>query len=318
MAYFGRVGGSSCERDRSSNWRLTKDQEARRCRGNSGYMVLAMARQFISLSDRYYLKGKESGTRLQPSLILTGAAIPHVIWGQDAVHYSLGGAFIFREKLDLQILLPPSRIQEAVKLLAPSYSPMSCEEIDGEKRALTASKKGICIVDYTLAFRDRPDDFARLKALQRGTKSDPYRVLLISNTIFNYNLDDIVQVSLPLCPDLPFPSVPALVHLMPIHIQKWIDAGYSPQSWAFIEICQYMLESAINDSFCEEVEEEYHDADDLPTRLKEMIVCLDEREKGWVYDYFLLDGESDGESDDEAIWDTIFPPSVAKTDSHGK
>ncbi|SJL01695.1 uncharacterized protein ARMOST_05018 [Armillaria ostoyae] len=180
--------------------------------------------------------------RLQPSLILAGAAIPHVIWGQEAVHYSLGGAFI-HEKLDLQILLPPSRFQEAVKLLATSYSPMSCEEIDDEKRALIASKQDIYITDYTVAFRDRPDDFVRLKSLQRDTKSDPYYVLLISNTIFNYPLDDIVQVSLPLFPDLPFPSVPALVHLMPIYIQKWTNAGYSAQSWAFIEICEYMLEA---------------------------------------------------------------------------
>ncbi|KAK0453340.1 hypothetical protein EV421DRAFT_2030316 [Armillaria borealis] len=70
------------------------------------------------------------------------------------------------EKLDLQILLPPSRIQEAVKLLlATSYSPMSCEEIDDETRPLIASNNDIYITDYTLAFRDRPNDFARLKSL---------------------------------------------------------------------------------------------------------------------------------------------------------
>ncbi|SJL02031.1 uncharacterized protein ARMOST_05355 [Armillaria ostoyae] len=241
--------------------------------------------------------------RLQPSLILTGTAILHVIWGQEAVHYSMGGAFIF-QKLDLQILLPPSSIQEAVKLLAPFYSPMSYGEIDDEKRALISSNKDIYIIDYTLAFRDRPDDFVRLKSLQRDT--DPYHVLLISDTIFNYPLDDIRQVSLPQA--FPFPSVPALVHLMPIYIQKWIDKGYSAQSWAFIEICQDLLEGAINHAFCKEVEEEYHDADELPTRLQEMMIRLDEREKRWIYDCFLLDGDTSGASDDEAEISLSFTP----------
>ncbi|KAK0242413.1 hypothetical protein EDD85DRAFT_785535 [Armillaria nabsnona] len=240
--------------------------------------------------------------RLQPAILLARAGIPHVIWGQDAVHYSLGGAFIFYGILDLQILIPPSRIQEAVTLLAPSYSPMSCLEIDIEKRVYNASHMDD-YTDYTLAFRDRPNDFVRLKSsVQRNTRSDPSRVLLISNTIFNYPLDETVPISLPLCPILPFPSVPTLVRLMPVHLQKWVDVGYSPQSWSFINICKFLLASAIRFSFPKEVEEEYNNADELPTRLKEMVVCLDEREKRWVYDRFLLgpDGSSAESSSDES------------------
>ncbi|SJL01693.1 uncharacterized protein ARMOST_05016 [Armillaria ostoyae] len=220
--------------------------------------------------------------RLQPAILLARAAIPHVIWGQDAVHYSLGGAFIFYDELDLQILIPPSRTQGAVTLLTPSYSPMSCDEIDEEKRAYNSSHLAH-YTDYTLAFRDRPNDFVRLKSLQRNTRSDPSRVLLISNTIFNYPLDETVPISLLLCPILPFPSVPVLFRLMPVHEM----AGYC----------------AINFSFPKELEEEYYDADELPARLKEMMICLDEREKRWVYDCFLLgsDGSSAESSSDESI-----------------
>ncbi|SJL01629.1 uncharacterized protein ARMOST_04952 [Armillaria ostoyae] len=240
--------------------------------------------------------------RLQPSILLARAAIPHVIWGQDAVHYSLGGAFIFYGMVDLQILIPPSRIQEAVTLLAPSYSPMSCDEIDEEKRAYNASHMDD-YTDYTLAFRDRPNDFVRLKSLQRNTsRSDLSRVLFISNTIFNYPLDETVPISLLLCPILPFPSVPVLVRLMPVNLQKRLDAGYSPQSWSFISICRFLLASALKFSFPKELEEEYDNADELPTRLKEMMICLDEREKRWVCDRFLLgsDGSSAESSSDES------------------
>ncbi|SJL01630.1 uncharacterized protein ARMOST_04953 [Armillaria ostoyae] len=185
---------------------------------------------------------------------------------------------------------------------------MSCDEIDEEKRAYNSSHMDH-YTDYTLAFRDRPNDFVRLKSLQRNTRSDPSRVLFISNTIFNYPLDETVPISLLLCPILPFPSVPVLVRLMPVHLQKWLDTGYSHQSAAFIGICESLLESAINFSFPKEVEEEYSNADELPMRLKELIISLDEREKRWVHDCFMLgsDGSSDeaveSDDDDDSIWD---------------
>ncbi|KAK0231142.1 hypothetical protein IW262DRAFT_461779 [Armillaria fumosa] len=258
----------------------------------------------ITMDDR----GGIPHRRLQPSILLARAAIPHVIWGQDAIHYSLGGSFIFYDILDLQILLPPSRIQEAVALLSPSYSPMTCDEIDEEKRVYNASHMDR-YTDYTLAFRDRPDDFVRLKSLERNTRSDPSRVLLISNTIFNYPLDETTPISLLLCPILPFPSVPVLFRLMPVHLQKWLDMGYSRQGTAFMRICKALLERAINFSFPKEVEEEYSNIDSLPMRLKELTISLDEREKPWIYDCFMLgsDGSSDeaveSDDDDDTIWD---------------
>ncbi|PBK72875.1 hypothetical protein ARMSODRAFT_953286 [Armillaria solidipes] len=180
---------------------------------------------------------------------------------------------------------------------------MSCDEIDEEKRAYYSSHLAH-YTDYTLAFRDRPNDFVRLKSLQRNTRSNPSRVLLISNTILNYRLDETVPISLLLCPILPFPSVPVLFRLMPVHLQKWLDTGYSHQSSSFIRICKsLLLESAINFSFPKELEEEYYDADELPTRLKEMMICLDECEKRRVYDCFLLgsDGSSAESSSDESV-----------------
>ncbi len=259
--------------------------------------------------------------RLQPAILLARAAISHVVWGQDAVHYSLGGSFIFYDILDLQILIPPSRIQEAVALLSPSYSPMTCDEIDEEKRAYNASHMD-AYTDYTLAFRDRPNDFVRLKSsVQRSTRSDPSRVLLISNTIFDYPLDETIPISLLLCPVLQFPSVPVLFRLMPVHLQKWLDTGYSHQGASFMSICESLLEGAIDFSFPEELEEVHYDADELPTRLKEMVVCLDEREKRWVYDYFLLDSDGssvDSESSsDESIWSLHLRSDGRLTDSIG-
>ncbi|KAK0498431.1 hypothetical protein EDD18DRAFT_88661, partial [Armillaria luteobubalina] len=231
--------------------------------------------------------------------------------GPDAVHYSVGGSFIFYDMLDLQILLPPSRIQEAAALLSPSYSPMTCDEIDEEKRVYNASHMDR-YTDYTLAFRDRPNDFVRLKSLERNTRSDPSRVLLISHTIFNYPLNETTPISLPLCPILPFPSVPVLFRLMPVHLQKWLDMGYSRQGAAFMRICQALLERAINFSFPKEVEEEYSNADELPMRLKELTTSLDEREKRWIYDCFMVgsDGSSDeavGSDDDDSFWDFTSP-----------
>ncbi|KAK0498435.1 hypothetical protein EDD18DRAFT_1157666 [Armillaria luteobubalina] len=233
--------------------------------------------------------------RLQPSILLARAAIPHVIWGQDAEHYSLVRSFFFWNKLDLQILLPPSRIQEAVALLSPLYSPMTCDETDKEERAYNASHRDE-YSDYTLAFRDRLDDFVRLKSLERNTWSDPSRVLLISNTIFNYPLDETTPISLPLCPILPFPTVSALLRLMPIHLQKCRDTGYTHQIFEFVNVCRALLGRAIGFSFPEEVQKVYSNADELPTRLKEMISSLDEREKRWVYDCFAM--RSNGSSDE--------------------
>ncbi|KAK0468002.1 uncharacterized protein EV420DRAFT_1502308 [Desarmillaria tabescens] len=237
------------------------------------------------------------------------------------MHFGLGGVFVFDDELDLQILLPPSKIPQAINLLASTYSTMSHEEIDDEKAHFVAKREAY--LDYTLAFRDRPNDFARIKLSQRSTEADPSHVLLISNKIFDYSLDDTVQILFPHCPKLPFPSVPALVRLMPIHIQKWIDVGYTPQSWSFISLRLCLLEQAINFSFPKEVEEEYDNADQLPTTLKKMMSGLDERQKGWIYDLFLIEGEPGGtssDSDDEKVWDTLFThcsPSIAKSDSHG-
>ncbi|KAK0467858.1 uncharacterized protein EV420DRAFT_1758094 [Desarmillaria tabescens] len=255
--------------------------------------------------------------RLQPSILLLHADIPHVIWGQDAVEFCFGGPFNFYDELDLQILLPPSKIQEAVKLLAPSYSTMTCDDIDEEK--MTVDKRLAC-VDYTLAFRDRPDDFVRLKLLRQNTDTVPSHVLLISNTIFDYPLDDVVQVPLPLCPDLPFPSVPAIVGLMPVHIQKWFKAGFSRQSLSFICACRTLLESAIEFSFCEELDTVFSDVDQLPTRLKEMICGLDEHQKTYVYDFFPIGepGGSSSDSDGDIVWPNGFTlPPIPRTDSQG-
>ncbi|SJL01704.1 uncharacterized protein ARMOST_05027 [Armillaria ostoyae] len=228
--------------------------------------------------------------RLQPSILLTDASIPHVIWGQDAVQYNFGALYTYHPALDLQILLSTSMIQKAVELLAPSYSPMTVDEIDAEKAAVR--------LDYTLAFRDRPNDFTRLKLTQRNTLADPSHVLLIANTIFDYPLDDIVYVSPPLCPGLPFPSVPAIVRLMPVHAAKWMDADYTPQSSSFLLACETLLECAIESSFAKGVDEVYASNDQLPARLKDMIVGLNEHQKCWVYECFHIGVEMGGSSSD--------------------
>ncbi|KAK0242429.1 hypothetical protein EDD85DRAFT_811259 [Armillaria nabsnona] len=268
------------------------------------------------MGDRYDVPSQ----RLHASILLTRAAIPHVIWGQDAVHFSLSGAFFFCSDLDLQILLSPSMIQEAVKLLASTYYIMSHKEIDDEKKAHSDYEEG-AYVDYTRAFRDRPSDFARLKLFQRKSEADPSHVLLISNAIFDYPLHDIVQKRFPLCPELPFPSVPALIRLMPVLMQNRIDMDFSVQNWSFISSCRFLLEAAINHSFPKELKEEFDDEDQLPMRLKEMISSLDERQRGWIYDLFLIEGEpggSDSEADSEGVWDTLFThcsPLITESDS---
>ncbi|PBL02185.1 hypothetical protein ARMGADRAFT_1005607 [Armillaria gallica] len=264
------------------------------------------------MGDRYDVPSQ----RLEASILFTCAAIPHAIWGQDAVHFSLSGAFFFFADLDLQILLPPSRIQQAVELLAPTYSIMSHKEIDDENKAHTDSEEEV-YVDYTHAFRDCPDDFARLKLMQRDTKAEPSHVLLISNTIFDYPLHDIVQKRFPLCPELPFPSVPALIRIMPVLMQKRIDMDFSVQNFSFISSCRLLLEAAINSSFPKELKEEFDDGDQLPTRLKEMMSGLDERQRGWIYDLFLIEGEPGGSDSDEGVWDTLFPhcsPLITESD----
>ncbi|KAK0453287.1 hypothetical protein EV421DRAFT_1897304 [Armillaria borealis] len=246
------------------------------------------------MGDRYDVPSQ----RLHASILLARAAIPHVIWGQDAVHFSLNsGVFFFFTDRDLQILLPSSRIEQGVKLLAPTYSIMSHKEIDDEVKARSDSE-GRAYGDYTLAFRDRPNDFARLKLMQRNSKVDPSHVLLISNAIYDYPLHDIVQKHLPLCPELPFPSVPALIRLMPVLIQKRIDMDFSVQNWTFIKSCRFLLEAAINLAFPKELKEEFDDEDQLPMRLKEMMSSLDERQRVWIYDLFLIEGEPGG-SDSE-------------------
>ncbi|PBK72865.1 hypothetical protein ARMSODRAFT_1015693 [Armillaria solidipes] len=247
--------------------------------------------------------------RLQPSILLTDASIPHVIWGQDAVEYNFGALFMYYVSLDLQILLSPSMIQKAVELLAPSYCPMTVDEIDAEE----AAPKNSVRLDYTIAFRDRPNDFTRLKSTQCNTLADPSHVLLIANTIFNYPLDDIVHVSLPLCPELPFPSVPAIVRLMPVHAAKWMDADYTPQSSSFLLACETLLECAIESSFAKEVDEVYASNDQLPARLKDMIVDLDEHQKCWVYECFHI-GVEMGESSSDSDADMFSL--LANVDSH--
>ncbi|KAK0440280.1 hypothetical protein EV421DRAFT_1816490 [Armillaria borealis] len=249
--------------------------------------------------------------RLQPSILLLRAAIPHVIWGQDAGEFYFDGPFEVYDELDLQILLPPSKIQEAANLLAPSYIAMTCKEIDDDRMTVP---KGYSREDYTIAFRDRPNDFTRLKLSAQpdtdsdddsdtnsdddsDTYSDPAYVLLISNTVFDYPLHDVVQVPLPHCPELPFPSAPAIIRLMPVHIRKWMSAGYSRQSLSFIVACKAILESAIHFHFGEELDEHYDDCDQLPTSLKEMISSLNERERLYVYGHFLI-GEAGGSSGD--------------------
>ncbi|SJL01681.1 uncharacterized protein ARMOST_05004 [Armillaria ostoyae] len=245
------------------------------------------------MGDRYDVPSQ----RLQASILLARAAIPHVIWGQDAVHFSLNsGVFFFFTDRDLQILLPSSRIEQGVKLLAPTYSIMSHKEIDDEGNAR----------DYTLALRDRPNDFARLKLMQRNSKADPSHVLLISNAIYDYPLHDIVQKLFPLCPELPFPSVPALIRLMPVLIQKRIDMDFSVQNWSFIRSCRFPLEAAINFAFPKELKEEFDDEDQLPMRLKEMMSSLDERQRVWIYDLFLIEGEPGG-SDSEGSGTPSLP-----------
>ncbi|KAK0467861.1 uncharacterized protein EV420DRAFT_1501642 [Desarmillaria tabescens] len=104
---------------------------------------------------------------------------------------------------------------------------------------------------------------------------------------------------------------------MPVHIQKWMDAGYSAQSSSFIRACKTLLESAIDFSFGEVLDTEYADGDQLPTTLKEMIHGLDERQKGWVYNYFLIKepGESSSDSDSDAWSDQISLSLITKTDS---
>lgn len=125
--------------------------------------------------------------RFQPSMLFVRAPIPHVIRGQDAVQFSFGAPIMFYEKLDLVILLPPSKIQEAVKLLALlSYSTMTCADIDEDRKNAASKKKAR--LRYTPAFRDRPGRFARLKLLH-----------------------DVIQIPLPLCPKLPFSPVSASV-----------------------------------------------------------------------------------------------------------
>ncbi|KAK0243135.1 hypothetical protein EDD85DRAFT_947281 [Armillaria nabsnona] len=241
--------------------------------------------------------------RLHPSILLLRAAIPHVIWGQDAGDFYFDGPFECYDELDLQILLPPSKIQEAANLLSPSYIAMTCKEIDDDRMTVP---KGFSHYDYTIAFRDRPNDFARLKLSAQpdtdsdddsDTYSDPSYVLLISNTVFDYPLHDVVQVPLPHCPELPFPSAPVIIRLMPVHIRKWMSAGYSPQSLSFILACKTILESAIHFCFGEELDEYYDNCDQLPTSLKEMISGLNERERLYVYGHFLI-GEAGGSSDD--------------------
>ncbi|KAK0453347.1 hypothetical protein EV421DRAFT_672552 [Armillaria borealis] len=248
--------------------------------------------------------------RLQPSILLTDASIPHVIWGQDAVQYNFGALYPYHPALDLQVLLSPSTIQKAVELLAPSYSHMTVDEIDVEK---AAPKNNVCL-DYTLAFRDRPNDFTRLKLTQQDDLAHPAHVLLIANTIFDYPLDDIVHVSPPLCPELPFPSVPAIVRLMPVHAAKWMDADYTPQSSSFLLACETLLECAIESSFAKEVDEVYASNDQLPTRLKDMIVDLDEHQKCWVYECFHIGVEMGGSSSDS---DADMFSLLANVDSHG-
>ncbi|SJL01705.1 uncharacterized protein ARMOST_05028 [Armillaria ostoyae] len=233
--------------------------------------------------------------RLQPSIVLTDASIPHVIWGQDAVEYNFGALYVYDEELDLQILLSPSMIQEAVELLAPSYYPMTLDEIDAEVKA--ASKNDARFA-FTRAFRDRPDDFTRLKLLQRDAEAGgPSHVLLIANTVFDYPLDEIVQRPFPHCPELPFPSVPAVIRLIPVHLQKWTGVGFSPQSFPFILACEMLLGGAIGFSFAKELEEAYASSDQLPTGLKDMIHSLNEREKVWVYEYFHIGQGSESSSD---------------------
>ncbi|PBL02246.1 hypothetical protein ARMGADRAFT_246828 [Armillaria gallica] len=206
-------------------------------------------------------------------------------------------------------------IQKAVELLAPSYCPMTVDEIDAEE---AAPKKTIRL-DYTLAFRDRPNDFTRLKLTQRNAFADPSHVLLIANTIFDYPLDDIVHVSPPLCPELPFPSVPAIVRLMPVHAAKWMDAEDTPQSDSFLLASETLLECAIESSFAKEMGEVYASTDELPVRLKDMIVGLDEHQRCWVYECFCIGGEPGGsssDSDSDMVYD-FTTPLIAKVDSHG-
>ncbi|KAK0231126.1 hypothetical protein IW262DRAFT_1342360 [Armillaria fumosa] len=252
------------------------------------------------MGDRYDVPSQ----RLQASTLLVRAAIPHVIWGQDTVYYSLSGSFFFFADVDVQILLPSSRIQQAVNLLAPTYAIMSHKEIVDEADARPDSP----FSDYTLAFRDCPDDFARLKLMQQNSNTDPSHILLISNTLYDYPLHDVVQKHFPLCPELPFPSVPALIRLMPVLMQKRIDidlSDLSDQNWSFISSCRYLLEAAINLAFPKELNEEFDNEDQLPVSLKCMMSGLDE--KGWICDLFLIEGEPGGsDSDSEGIWDTLL------------
>ncbi len=240
--------------------------------------------------------------RLQPSIVLTVASVPHVIWGQDAVEYNFGALYVSYEELDLQILLSPSMIQEAVELLAPSYYPMTLDETDAEME--TASKDDDRFA-FTRAFRDRPDVFTRLKLLQRDAEAEgPSHVLLIANTVFDYPLDEIVQIPFPHCPELPFLSVPAVIRLIPVHLQKWASVDLCPQSFPFILACEMLLGGAIGFSFAKELEEVYASSDQLPNRLKDMIHGLNERQKVWVYEYFHIGGER-GESSSDSDGDIL-------------
>ncbi|KAK0231127.1 hypothetical protein IW262DRAFT_1342361 [Armillaria fumosa] len=254
------------------------------------------------MRDRYDVPSQ----RLQASILLVRAAIPHVIWGQDAVYYSLGGAFFFFADVDVQILLPSLKIQQAVNLLAPMYAIMSQKEILDEAKVRLNSKER-AHTDYTRAFRDCPDNYARLKLMHQNSNTDPSHILLISNTLYDYPLHDVVQKHFPLCPELPFPSVPALIRLMPVLMQKRIDIDLSDQNWTFIRSCRYLLEAAINLDFAEELNEEFDSENQLPDRLKEMMSGLDERQRGWICDLFLIEGEPGGsDSDSEGIWDTLY------------
>ncbi|PBK72941.1 hypothetical protein ARMSODRAFT_1015763 [Armillaria solidipes] len=97
-----------------------------------------------------------------------------------------------------------------------------------------------------------------------------------------------------IAPALPGPPVP-------------IGAGVGPShAYLHTKMNGRTLPKAGLSSKYAKVEEDCHDSDELPTRLKEMMICLDEREKRWVYDCLLLDGDTSGESDDKNT--TSLPP----------